>query len=112
MDFAIQAYGDNPAANEVAIGARITGGFQPSCGHPHDMATHLPHPLDLHERHRHFRLVGYLGVPTADASDAPQWPLPNGDRPAASGQQNRQPLSQQREAGGQALIAGTEVGGV
>jgi hypothetical protein len=87
FDHAIQTYSDNPTANEVAIAALLTSGFPPSCGHPHDIATHLPHPLDLHERHRHFRLVGHLSVSTADASDAPQRPLANGDRPAAAGQQ-------------------------
>ena len=65
FDLAPRAYGGNPAANEVtaAIGARITGGFQPTRGPRYDPATHLPYPHQVHEIHRHLQLIAHPGSP-------------------------------------------------
>ncbi|MDQ3765380.1 MAG: glycosyltransferase family 9 protein, partial [Actinomycetota bacterium] len=86
FDLAVQAYGDNPAANEVtaAIGARITSGFQPTRGPRRDPATHLPYPHQVHEIHRHLQLVAHLGVLTVGMSDALEWPLTDADRRGAA----------------------------
>jgi ADP-heptose:LPS heptosyltransferase len=49
-----------------------------------DPATHLPYPQDVHELHRHLRLIAHLGVPTAGACAALQWPLTDADHQAAA----------------------------
>lgn len=77
FDLAVQAYGDNPAANAVtaAAGARLTGGFAPTCGgRGLDPALHLPYPHALHEVERHLRLLEHLGLPPG-ADRALAWPL-------------------------------------
>ena len=75
-DLALQAYGDNPAANAVsgAVGARLSGGFAPTTSTGLDPALHLPYPHALHEVERHLRLLEHLGLPTG-ASRALEWPL-------------------------------------
>jgi ADP-heptose:LPS heptosyltransferase len=66
FDLAVQCYGDNPVANEVAnsLGARLVGGFSPH-GYtpPTDMAhLHLPYPTTEHEVRRHLLMMEHLGV--------------------------------------------------
>jgi ADP-heptose:LPS heptosyltransferase len=67
FDLALQAYGANPAANEVtaALGARRVGGFfEPgtlaACP---DLDLHLPYPKTEHEVVRHLALAAHLGAP-------------------------------------------------
>jgi hypothetical protein len=75
-DLALQAYGDNPVANDVTIdvGARITGGFAPTRGPVRDPELHLAYPHALHEADRHLRLLEHLGLPPG-ASRALEWPV-------------------------------------
>jgi len=67
FDLAIQAYGANPAANEVTrmLGARRTAGFLVPGTGPEDLETHLPYPHHLHEIDRHLALMTLLGAPPA-----------------------------------------------
>lgn len=64
FDLVIQGYGDRPAANEVCerIDAPRTGGFAAAGFAPAEPRWYLPYPRDLHEVHRHLRLVEHLGV--------------------------------------------------
>ncbi|MGQ7298178.1 glycosyltransferase family 9 protein [Quadrisphaera sp. KR29] len=68
-DLALQVYGANPAAGEVAraVGARRTGGFflttEPGAA-SRDLALHVPYPAHLHEVERHLHLLAHLGVPS------------------------------------------------
>ena len=66
FDLALQAYGDNPAANRVAasLGARRVGGFAPTGWQPpRDPEVHLPYPVTEHEVRRHLLLLERLGLP-------------------------------------------------
>jgi len=71
FDVALQAYGGNPAANEVvaAMGAARTAGFFATAElartGPLDLVTHVPYPAHLHEVDRHLHLLAHLGVPPA-----------------------------------------------
>jgi ADP-heptose:LPS heptosyltransferase len=75
-DLALQAYGDNPVANDVTsdAGARLTGGFAPTRGPARGSGLHLPYPHALHEADRHLRLLEHLGLPPG-ASRALEWPV-------------------------------------
>ncbi len=110
-DLALQAYGDNPAANAVtaSVGARLTGGFAPTraAAAPLDArspdgleldaleldaldldaldpALHLPYPHAEHETVRHLQLLEHLGLPRG-ASRALELPLTDDDEGAARG---------------------------
>jgi ADP-heptose:LPS heptosyltransferase len=65
FDLAIQAYGDNMAANSATrtLGARLVGGFWPTDAPGDAPALHLRYPRDVHETWRHLRLFAHLGVP-------------------------------------------------
>jgi len=85
FDLALQAYGANPAANEVAaaLGARVTGGFfVPGTIPAPDLRTHLPYPLLEHEVRRHLALAELLGAPCA--GDALRFPILPGDEAEAA----------------------------
>lgn len=78
FDLAVQCYGDNPAANDVAaaLRAQCTGGFSPAGWTPtSDADLHLPYPRHLHEVWRHLRLVEHLGVDLRDDAAAMEFPL-------------------------------------
>jgi ADP-heptose:LPS heptosyltransferase len=79
-DLALQAYGDNPAANAVtaATGARLVGGFAPTGATGLDPGLHLPYPHVLHEAERHLRLLEHLGLPPG-APRTLEWPLTDGE---------------------------------
>ncbi|MCW2813742.1 MAG: hypothetical protein JWN84_1197 [Nocardioides sp.] len=66
FDLALQAYGDNPAANRVAaaLGARLVGGFAPTGWDPPPgtEALHLRYPTAEHEVRRHLLLLEHLGL--------------------------------------------------
>jgi ADP-heptose:LPS heptosyltransferase len=76
FDIALQAYGDNPVANDVteSVGARITGGFAATRGPRRDPTLHLPYPHDVHEVDRHLRMLERLGLP-AGAGRSLAWPI-------------------------------------
>ena len=85
-DLALQAYGDNPAANAVtaSTGARLVGGFAATATSGLDPALHVPYPHALHEVDRHLRVLEHLGLPPG-ASRALEWPLsPDEDAEAAA----------------------------
>lgn len=81
FDLALQAYGANPAANEVtgALGARRTGGFFVPGSLPEmpDLDTHVPYPALQHEVDRHLALAEHLGAPAV--GDGLAFPLHEGD---------------------------------
>ena len=83
-DLAVQAYGDNAAANAVtaATGARRVGGFAPTGATGLDPALHLPYPAARHEVDRHLVLLEHLGLP-AGAPRGLEWPLTAEDEQAA-----------------------------
>ena len=85
-DLALQAYGDNPAANAVtaATGARLVGGFAPTGSAGLDPALHLRYPGALHESDRHLRLLEHLGLPPG-APRALEWPSTADDEQEAAG---------------------------
>jgi ADP-heptose:LPS heptosyltransferase len=88
-DLALQAYGDNPAANAVTAttGARLVGGFAatgtPGLDAAFDPVLHLPYPHALHEVDRHLALLEHLGLPPG-ASRALEWPLTADDEHGAA----------------------------
>lgn len=80
FDLAVQAYGDNLAANRVtaALGARLVGGFWPTSAPGSPPPLHLRYPRHVHEVWRHLRLFGHLGVaaderPEVAALEFPVW---------------------------------------
>ena len=78
FDLAIQAYGDNPAANLVAasLGARRVGGFAPTGWQPHrDPELHLPYPVTEHEVRRHLLAFERLGMPLHPGSGRMELPV-------------------------------------
>jgi ADP-heptose:LPS heptosyltransferase len=81
FDLVIQGYGDRPAANELCekIVAARTGGFAATGFVPRDPTWYLPYPRQVHEVHRHLRLVEHLGVPTG-ADDALELPVLDRER--------------------------------
>jgi ADP-heptose:LPS heptosyltransferase len=77
FDLAIQAYGGQPAANQVTerLGARRTAGFFTPGRWDPDLATHLPYPYREREVRRHLDLVEFLGVPRGgEELEFPLWP--------------------------------------
>jgi ADP-heptose:LPS heptosyltransferase len=68
FDVAVQAYGDNVAANDVCarLDAGTVAGFWPTAAPGEPPAWHLGYPRDLHEVERHLRLMALLGVPVGD----------------------------------------------
>jgi ADP-heptose:LPS heptosyltransferase len=76
FDLALQMYGANAAADRVtaALGARRIGGFL-ARGDP---ATTMPYPTDVHEVHRHLRLMRRLGADSGD--DRLSFPITRADR--------------------------------
>lgn len=84
---ALQAYGANPAANEVteAIGARRTGGFftPGACPAIPDLHTSIPYPHHLHEVERHLAVAEHLGAPRQGADLA--FPITAADEAQAAG---------------------------
>jgi ADP-heptose:LPS heptosyltransferase len=83
FDLAVQAYGDNPAANAVCdlLEPRFVGGFAPVGWAPaRDVALHLPYPRHLPEIRRHLRLFGHLGVPVREGlGEALEFPVTPAD---------------------------------
>ncbi len=83
FDVAVQAYGDNLAANEVCArsGAGALAGFWPTAAAGDPPLHHLRYPRHLHEVERHLRLVELLGVPVGDdpAERALEFPVLPGD---------------------------------
>jgi ADP-heptose:LPS heptosyltransferase len=79
FDLAVQAYGGQPAANEVtsAVGAARTAGFFTPGAAEVDLATHLPYPHRRHEVDRHLDLFRFLGVP--GGSPHLEFPLTDAD---------------------------------
>ena len=78
FDLALQAYGDNPAANRVAaaLGARRVGGFAPTGWRPErDPELHLRYPVTEHEVRRHLLLFERLGVPLHPGSGRMELPV-------------------------------------
>jgi ADP-heptose:LPS heptosyltransferase len=86
FDLALQAYGANPAANEVtaALGARRTGGFFTPGTLPDapDLHTFVPYPQHLHEAERHLAVVEHLGAPSQGSALA--FPLTAADAAEAA----------------------------
>ena len=84
-DLALQAYGDNPAANAVtaSTGARLVGGFAATGVPDLDPALHVPYPHALHEVDRHLHALEHLGLPPG-ASRALEWPLTADDEEQAA----------------------------
>ncbi|MCW3844189.1 glycosyltransferase family 9 protein [Micromonospora yasonensis] len=86
FDLAVQAYGDNPAANRVcdALDARHVAGFWPTGSPGPPPAGHLRYPHDVHEIDRHLRLVAHLGVPVGAGAGvrALEFPIRSADRAA------------------------------
>jgi ADP-heptose:LPS heptosyltransferase len=83
FDLALQAYGDRPAANDVAeaLGAARVGGFAPAGWAPaRDTDLHLPYPVELHEVRRHLRLLEHLGIPLPPDADRMAFPVLTGER--------------------------------
>lgn len=78
FDLALQEYGDNPAANQVAasLGARRVGGFAPTGWRPErDPELHLRYPVTDHEVRRHLRLFAHLGMPLSATSGRMELPV-------------------------------------
>ena len=78
FDLALQAYGDNPVANQVAgsLGARRVGGFAPTGWRPaRDPELHLPYPVTEHEVRRHLLLLERLGMPLSSDSGRMEFPV-------------------------------------
>jgi len=78
FDLALQAYGDNPAANRVAaaLGARRAGGFAPTGWEPdRDPGLHLRYPVTEHEVRRHLLLLERLGLPLGPDSGRMEFPV-------------------------------------
>ena len=78
FDLALQAYGNNPAANRVAasLGARRVGGFAPAGWQPQrDPELHLPYPDTEHEVRRHLLLLERLGMPLTAGSERMELPV-------------------------------------
>src|SRR3712207_1406214 len=85
FDLALQAYGDNPAANRVtaALGARRVGGFAPTGWHPaRDPELHLRYPVTEHEVRRHLLLLERLGLPLHEGSERMELPVTADEEPA------------------------------
>jgi ADP-heptose:LPS heptosyltransferase len=68
FDLALQAYGDNPAANEVCarLDATAVGGFWPTAAASEPPRGHLRYPHEIHEIDRHLRLMAHLGLSVGD----------------------------------------------
>ncbi len=78
FDLALQAYGDNPAANRVAasLGARRVGGFAPTGWQPpRDPELHLRYPVTEHEVRRHLLMLERLGLPLHPGSERMELPV-------------------------------------
>jgi ADP-heptose:LPS heptosyltransferase len=79
FDLAVQCYGDNPVANQVAgsLGARLVGGFS-STGHrpaPGTEDLHLPYPTTEHEVRRHLLVLERLGLPVTAEDERLSFPV-------------------------------------
>lgn len=101
FDLAVQAYGDNVAANEVCarLGAGSVAGFWPTGAAGPPPGLHLRYPRHLHEIDRHLRLVELLGVP-AGADRALEFPVSAADEQADAELRSRHGL----EPGGYAVL--------
>jgi ADP-heptose:LPS heptosyltransferase len=87
VDLAVQAYGDNAAANLACdrLGAPRVAGFWPTSAPAAPPPGHLPYPHDRHEIRRHLDLVAHLGVSVAGPdAERLEFPLTEQDRAAAA----------------------------
>jgi ADP-heptose:LPS heptosyltransferase len=88
FDLALQAYGDNPAANRVtaSLGARRVGGFAPTGWRPdRDPDLHLPYPVTEHEVRRHLLLLERLGLPLRPGAERMGLPVTAEEQAAHAG---------------------------
>ncbi len=64
FDLVIQMHGSGHVVNSLAVllGARVTAGYHVPRGYCPDPDRFLSYPSELHEIHRHLRLMEFLGV--------------------------------------------------
>jgi ADP-heptose:LPS heptosyltransferase len=84
FDLVIQQHGSGMTSNIIAalLGGDRTAGFTTTGAYVPDPETFLPYPADMHEIHRHLRLMAFLGAPSA--GDALEFPLGDADRAGAA----------------------------
>src|SRR6185437_7541677 len=67
FDLVVQQHGSGGVTNILArlVGARRSAGFHEPGAYVPDAAGFIAYPHDLHEVHRHLRLLAHLGAPPA-----------------------------------------------
>jgi ADP-heptose:LPS heptosyltransferase len=78
VDLAVQAYGDNPAANRACLRLRAdrVAGFWPTAALEEPPPGHLRYPHDVHEIRRHLLLFAHLGIPVEEGPQAERLEFP------------------------------------
>lgn len=88
FDLALQVYGDNQVANQVAasLGSARVGGFAPTgwspTDHSGDPELHLRYPTDQHEVRRHLSLLEHLGLALPPDADRLHFPVTDAEEEA------------------------------